>query len=551
VVVLLASSCCLSISAAASAQPHFNPKDIVNRVRSEHPILRGHGPSISELDDGEFLVDTCDALVPAPGDQELPAIAFDGTNYLVVWQDRRNGAYDEIYGARVTSNGVVLDPTGMAISTQTNWQQRPAVAFCGGNYLVVWEDGRFNTISGARVTTAGVVLDTASISICSHFAFDPVVTSDSNNFLVVWGDCRSALDQVVWGDCRNVIDPNIYGARVTPGGRVLDPGGIAISRASGSQQYPAVAYGGSNFLVVWQDSRGGKDNDVYAARVSSTGALLDSTGIAIMVGQGYQQEPGVAFGGGNYLVAWQDDESGVHGARVTPGGTVLDRPGFAISTSGLGYFPKTAVAFDDTDFFVAWTDERAGDAIYGARVTTSGVVLDTAGIPFSAGEGGRAQPATVFDGANLFVVWAGGRGDWYDNIYGTRVTAAGVVLDSAGIIVSTGAYDQSAPSAAFDGANYLAVWEDGRAGGPPAIYGGRVTQAGGVLDPQSIAISDAASQQWQPAVAFDGQDYLVIWTDYRDSSCDITVHESRPPGSCLIPQASPFRPQWTTRWSLP
>jgi hypothetical protein len=498
---LLTVCCCLSFSAAASAQPHFNPKDIVNRVRSAHPILGGHGPSISNLDDGEFLIDTSDALVPAPGGQDLPALAFDGTNYLVVWQDSRDGVYYEIYGARVTPDGVILDPAGIAIPA--THQRTPAVAFCGGDYLVVWEDSYHNTIRGARVTTAGVVLDSASILITSSIAFNPVATSDSDNFLVVWGDAR------------NVLDNNIYGARVTPGGTVLDPGGIAISRASGSQQYPAVACGGSNFLVVWQDNRSGKDNDIYGARVSSTGALLDSTGIAIMVGEGYQQEPGVAFGGGNYLVAWQDDVSGVHGARVTPAGELLDRPGFAISPWGFGYYPKTTVAFDDTDFFVAWPDDRAGDAIYGARVTTSGIVLDTAGIPLSTGEGGRAHPAAVFDGANLFVVWTDGRGNWYDNIYGTRVTAAGVVLDSAGIIVSTGSYAQSAPSAAFDGENYLAVWEDGRTGGAPGICGARVMPSGVVLDSIAIPISSAESLQWQPAVASDRQDFLVVWAGWR------------------------------------
>ena len=512
-VVLLAVCCLSSASAqwsmtspsAACPRPRFRAEQVRRQVRANRPHSRFSDPSVSSTADGEFLLDTDTSRVPAPGDQNLPAIAFDGTNYFVVWQDDRNGVQGrEIYGARVTPASVVLDPTGIAISNEEFPQQTPAVAFCGGEFLVVWEDGYYNIIRGARVTTAGVVLDPASIVITSSFAFNPVVTSDSNNFLVVWGDAR------------NVLDNNIYGARVTPGGTVLDHAGIAISRASGSQQYPAVAYGGSNFLVVWQDNRGGKDNDIYAARVSPSGVLLDSTGIAVMVGEGYQQEPGVAFGGGNYLVAWQDDESGVHGARVTPAGEVLDRPGFAISTSGFGYYPKTAVAFDDTDFFVAWTDERSGDAIYGARVTTSGVVLDTAGIPVSTVDGGRAYPAAAFDGDNLLVVWTDGRGDWYSNIYGTRVTPEGTVLDSAGVPVSTGVYDQSAPSVAFDGTSYLAVWEDGRTGGPFDIYGTRVTSSGTVLDSSAIPISTAEGLQWQPAIGFDGQAFLVVWVDSRN-----------------------------------
>ncbi|MEO0071690.1 MAG: hypothetical protein ABIK39_06385, partial [candidate division WOR-3 bacterium] len=45
-------------------------------------------------DDGEFLIDTSITYIPAPGNQEYPWVSFDGTNYLVVWQDKRSGEYD-------------------------------------------------------------------------------------------------------------------------------------------------------------------------------------------------------------------------------------------------------------------------------------------------------------------------------------------------------------------------------------------------------------------------------------------------------------------------
>ena len=104
----------------------------------------------------------------------------------------------------------------------------------------------------------------------------------------------------------------------------------------------------------------------------------------------------------------------------------------------------------------------------------------------------------AFDGTNFLVVWADGRsGPSYD-IYGARVSRAGAVLDGAGIPISTAANDQFAPAVAFDGTNFLVVWTDGRSGASYDIYGARVSRAGAVLDGAGIPISTAANEPGRP-----------------------------------------------------
>ena len=55
-----------------------------------------------------------------------PSVAWDGANYLVVWQDNRGNGLD-IYGVRVSGTGTVLDPSGVAISTAAGNQRNPAL----------------------------------------------------------------------------------------------------------------------------------------------------------------------------------------------------------------------------------------------------------------------------------------------------------------------------------------------------------------------------------------------------------------------------------------
>ena len=58
------------------------------------------------------------AYVAAADDQTAPAVAWSGTNHLVVWTDFRGGRnYPDVYGARVTGAGELLDPAGIRIAT--------------------------------------------------------------------------------------------------------------------------------------------------------------------------------------------------------------------------------------------------------------------------------------------------------------------------------------------------------------------------------------------------------------------------------------------------
>jgi hypothetical protein len=249
----------------------------------------------------------------------------------------------------VASDGTVLDPTGIAVSTAVDDQYYPSVASNGTDYFVAWKDDRnFEDIYGARVRASdGLLLDGPpgtggiAVSTAAKSQYYPSVASNGADYFVAWTDYRSGAD---W---------DIYGTRVAPDGTVLDPAGIAVSTAANSQIWPSAASNGTDYFVAWHDRRSGTNYDIYGARVRASDGYLhdgppDTGGIAVSTAAGIQWYPSVASNGTDYFVAWHDKRSGadydIYGARVASSdGTVLDVAGLLIQQSSYDdSFPAVA-----------------------------------------------------------------------------------------------------------------------------------------------------------------------------------------------------------------
>jgi MYXO-CTERM domain-containing protein len=449
------------------------------------------------------------ASISANGTSSKPAVAYGGGKYEVVWQDSRTGNA-EIYGGRVSATGTVLDPSGVNITNSAATQSSPQIAFGGSTFLVTWLDSRTgsNNIYGARVATTGLVTDATGIAVTNTTTSkDPAsLVYGGTDFMVTWADSGS----------------NVLGARIGTNGALTDTTSLSLSVTPSSKTNASIAVSGGAYLVSWQQYNG-TSYDAYGAKVSTAGSVaVADIKLGAASATGNDESSFVAFNGTTFLAGWSTRNTNVNtsivynikGARVSTAGVALDATPLPLVESGNSQ-TTPAVASNGTSHFVVWEDDRNGNYdIYGTRVDATGTVLDPDGIAICTAVNNQARPRVAFDGTNYLVVWQDGRTatDW--NIYATRVTPAGVVVDAGGIAVTTHSGDQTDPALAFDGTNYTIVWSDAGQAANVDIYGARVSKAGTVIDSTAVAFSEAPGDQLLPRIAFDGTNYLVVWESF-------------------------------------
>jgi hypothetical protein len=183
--------------------------------------------------DGTALDPTGMRITSAKDVQDLPVVASDGKDFLVVWQDLRpsassgrpepvegrNGKDWDVYASRVTGEGKVLDPDGVLVSGGGHNQCLPTAAHAGGKYHVAWqswvEDGALPgfgsyEVRGTRISSDGKVQDPGGIPLVGTTAVQPVLAShpDGGLLLMVIGRAgKSALAQGVNNPGFLRIDP--------------------------------------------------------------------------------------------------------------------------------------------------------------------------------------------------------------------------------------------------------------------------------------------------------------------------------------------------------
>ena len=324
-------------------------------------------------------------------------------------------------------------------------------------------------------------------------------------------------------------------AIVRPGavsGQVPSP----VVPGPGLQLHPAVAwtYNSSynrNVLIVWEDWRHHEACCIYGARVNGSDILLDTQGIRISDGGRNNCNPAVVgYHNQPFLVVWEDwrnSSPAIYGARVTIDGTVLDPDGIRISRdSDAARNPAVTYAPSTGEYLVVW-EENASDSlphIVGARVLTSGLVLDTVPIRISNGPGWQVHAVVDCERRTPYcaVVWEShSAADDTVLVCGARIDTYGRLVDPTGIRICTTASRQTDPSIAADfrGVSCLVVWQDNRRDST-AICCAQCDTALRSLNPWGTSLDSSQNCQCHPWVSWcDAQGgFLACWEEHSETA---------------------------------
>jgi hypothetical protein len=263
------------------------------------------------LPDGSFL-DPAPIFVLLGGGADAAAL---GADFLVTGL-RAPGSPQFVasYGARVRgSDGAVLDNPALLIGQ--SYAARARVVALGGKWLVVTErhfshDDNASNVLFHFVTPSGVVSPEAiaanAVNIQNWGSTD--VASSGSSALVV---CQSGSN---WTNC------DVFARRILPDGSMPSPLFNVTGSVGLGQSRATVGWTGAEYVVAFETFENSVwfydfEPDVYGARVSEAGSLVDATGFAVWNGDDYEMSADAGgLGNGKALFAASTYEDGAYGS---------------------------------------------------------------------------------------------------------------------------------------------------------------------------------------------------------------------------------------------
>ncbi|MFH1541485.1 MAG: hypothetical protein ABIE84_00140 [bacterium] len=476
---------------------------------------------------GKMINDT-----PGNTDQEKPKVIPSGNNYILIWEDRRDG-FSDIYAQKINAQGTLLwTTTGLAVApVSANQNFAQAVNDGAGGAIVVWQDYRNGNadIYAQRIGAAGDRLwgsTGVAISRAKAGQFSPTITADQQGGAII-----------SWHDYRSGSGEDIYAQRIDSQGKSLWlEDGLAVATQKGTQWYPKIVGDGNGGAVItWTDGRvSPSDNNIYAQRLSAAGQLLwPAEGIAVCSAPNNQEHPVIiSLAQEGVIIAWNDGRN--HNLDIYV--QKIDLDGQAVWTAD----GVSACKFDYTQespqlaadgqggAIITWTDHRSETTkIYSQRINTSGQPLwsDTGRALALAAGNQRNSVIIKLLNEEWVTIWEDERLGNKD-LFAQKINSSGIPLwQKNGVILTNSSHKQQGISALLTTTgNVLVVFEDTRAGNSD-IYGQLLANNGETIwAEQGLVLCNAPGavvQQNTRAILTTQEEIILVFEDFRSGYSNI------------------------------
>ena len=283
--------------------------------------------------------------VVSGADIRKSGIAWNGSIYLVVWDD------GGIKARRMNADGTFVDAAPFNVMPGFE----PDVEALGDDFLIA--SSRFATYpqfidAWMRIVDGptGGFVTAATLIGGGYVSTGPRVDSDGSRWIVTYHS-HFSHDDAQSAALYNFVSAD---GTFTPSANMSSP---AVTGGT-----PDVAFSGSKYLFVWRSNSLANANNYITGRLMNANGTWATSNFTIDEATGRQLRPVVGWDGTNFVVAWDDqrnqaaffdERTDVYGARVSEAGSVLDPAGFPIYVGPQGDATTAILSRTDGVSFVA------------------------------------------------------------------------------------------------------------------------------------------------------------------------------------------------------
>ena len=440
--------------------------------------------------------------------------ASDETDLLVLrYQRRETGStMDRISADRISSDATVVSSvdTGLAIPIDSSDE---LAGNSNGYVLVRRARPEAPEVRSYRLTSAGVYTSQTDIlgpPLPPAFTDIRLIRDDNGRYIFAWWSPDSVQGVV-----------RAYATTLTTDGQFGSPqligdwmGSISSSVLAAEGEH-RVAFFGVRLRI------GSSSYDVFATTLTDT--LNEVQRTLVSQSATLQSEVRVAASASGYIAGWAENGpdrfARAFVRRFSAGGSADDTVPlelYAIEQDANDIrLPRVRLAATRTHYVAVWA---AAGGLFARRIGAIG------GDWLDAGPIQIAAAATDFDvtsnGTDALIVWtAPCAADEHCVFSRTLTMSGGAVMSNTETVAGQGFHYEV--TAASDGNEYLVAWSEGRRDcivgcGFQAfsVLAARIAGNGIPIDRQPLVVEDRRTFSEEPAIAFDGHDWVVVWSSW-------------------------------------